>query len=168
MYKNSTIIKIDNKLYRRGVGMVIMRNDHIWIGERSDTKNAWQMPQGGIDTLKNDEVESEESAMLRELMEEVGTNNVNILHKMDKILTYDFPKDILEKFLKISRHEITGQALTWFFLEFLGDDNEFAIGKEFKRWKWANKNEIINSITDFKKPMYESVFNLLDILLKRI
>ncbi|MEO0746548.1 MAG: NUDIX domain-containing protein, partial [Pseudomonadota bacterium] len=38
--------------YRRNVGVMVLNADgHVWVGQRKDNyKDAWQMPQGGIDT----------------------------------------------------------------------------------------------------------------------
>src|SRR5262249_53883478 len=36
--------------YRPGVGMMLFNRDgQVFVGRRSDTAHAWQMPQGGID-----------------------------------------------------------------------------------------------------------------------
>lgn len=124
----------------------------IWIANRFGMKNSWQMPQGGIDIF-----ESEETALFREMFEEVGTNNAKILHKLDHVLTYEFKKEVY-----IEDKKTSGQAILWFFLEFNGSDEDFIIGKEFSKWKWAEREEVLNSIVDFKKPMYEEVLDELE------
>ena len=36
--------------YRRGVGIMLLNNQNeVLVGRRADAKDAWQMPQGGID-----------------------------------------------------------------------------------------------------------------------
>ncbi|MDP6208237.1 MAG: ROK family protein, partial [Roseibacillus sp.] len=59
--------------------------------QRLDTKEAaWQLPQGGID-----EGEEPKQAALRELEEEIGTANVDILGESRKWLSYDLPPDLV-------------------------------------------------------------------------
>lgn len=54
--------------YRPCAGILLLnRYDQIFVGERLDRPDAWQMPQGGID-----DGEEPETAALRELEEEIG------------------------------------------------------------------------------------------------
>ena len=74
------------KRYRRCVGLVVINKDGlVFVGKRIDSNlNAWQMPQGGIENG-----ESPRNAGLRELKEEIGTNNVKLIGEMDNWLNYD-------------------------------------------------------------------------------
>ena len=54
------------------------------MGERLDGKEAWQMPQGGID-----DGEDIVTAAFRELKEEIGTDKAEIIRIHDKKLKYD-------------------------------------------------------------------------------
>jgi NUDIX domain len=62
--------------YRPGVGIMLLNaNNDVFVGRRQRTKGkAWQMPQGGID-----EGEEPSTAAFRELKEEIGTGNAEIL-----------------------------------------------------------------------------------------
>ena len=62
--------------YRKCVGMMILNSkNEILVGRRLDHPSGyWQMPQGGID-----EKENPEEAVWREMMEEIGTNNLIFL-----------------------------------------------------------------------------------------
>jgi hypothetical protein len=62
--------------YRPGVGIMLLNaNNDVFVGRRQRTKGkAWQMPQGGID-----EGEKPCAAAFRELREETGTDNSEIL-----------------------------------------------------------------------------------------
>ena len=53
--------------------MLFSRIGKIWVGQRIDSVNAWQMPQGGID--KN---ENSFDAAIRELKEETGFNPISM------------------------------------------------------------------------------------------
>ncbi len=68
-----------SKIYRPNVAAIILSPSYpsaceIFIGERSDIAGAWQFPQGGID-----EGETPKEALYRELEEEIGTNQVEII-----------------------------------------------------------------------------------------
>ena len=60
-------IVMDNKNYRKGVGIIVVNSKgEFFLGKRIGAE-AWQFPQGGID-----EGESTEEALFRELHEETG------------------------------------------------------------------------------------------------
>ena len=68
--------------YRLNVAMIVLNEDNkVLLCKRRNTEN-WQFPQGGVD-----ENENIESAMFRELNEEVGLekDNVEIKEKLEKL-----------------------------------------------------------------------------------
>ena len=92
-----------NKQYRPNVAGMIMNDNYpnekkILLGLRNDMNDVWQFPQGGID--KN---ESEENAFLREMREEIGTDNVEIIDVCPEWIYYDFPQKTLKngKYLRL-------------------------------------------------------------------
>lgn len=68
--------------------MLFNRQGHIFNGKRFDSDAYWQMPQGGVD-------DGEELAQeaLRELLEEVATDKVEIIAKIKDWINYDLPKE---------------------------------------------------------------------------
>lgn len=64
--------------YRSGVGVMLLNScNKVLVGRRRTIEGeAWQMPQGGID-----EGENPREAVYRELKEEIGTDNVEILER---------------------------------------------------------------------------------------
>ena len=65
-------------------------NDHnqVFVARRLDSeRDAWQMPQGGIDPH-----EDPRTAALRELREETGTDQVEILAEMEEWIATIFLK----------------------------------------------------------------------------
>ena len=81
--------------FRPNVAAVILnqRGDKILMFHRVDgRRKSWQFPQGGVDAG-----ETEEQAILRELNEEIGTNDVKILKQSSKRTRYQFPKDVLKR-----------------------------------------------------------------------
>lgn len=145
--------------YRKGVGAVILNNKkQIFMAERVDKKNAWQMPQGGIENN-----ESNKQAILRELLEEIGTNNVEILYEIP-LLYYEFINKIQKQSFN---KKYIGQAIVWFVMLFKGKEKDinlkYSINNiEFSNWRWDDPCNIVNTIADFKKDMYRNILQYLN------
>ena len=140
--------------YRPSVGLMILNSKfEVFVGRRIDSKSeAWQMPQGGID-----EGETPEKAAIREMKEEVGTDNAKIISKTKQWYKYDLPNYLISK---LWNGRYRGQRQKWFLLQFLGEDSEININyqnAEFTDWKWVKIEELTNIIVPFKKNLYISV-----------
>lgn len=143
-----------NLPYRLGVGITLFNNEGlVWVGRRIDTKNAWQMPQGGIE-----DDDSPAEAALRELEEEVGTANAELMAETRDWLTYDLPPPVLRR---TWRGRFRGQKQKWFAARFLGDESEIDLNAhhspEFEEWKWVPLQTLPRLIVRFKRPLYEQV-----------
>ena len=70
---------------RTGVGIIVLnKQNKIFVGKRKDNPgDKWQMPQGGVD-----EGEDYVTAMRRELLEETGIQNIEIIKEIEKIYQY--------------------------------------------------------------------------------
>ncbi len=152
--------------YRPGVGIVLI-NSHglVWIGQRIDFSQSeqWQMPQGGIDGSEDPAV-----AARRELIEETGTSNAEIIAETQDWHTYDLPTDS-----KALKGRYRGQRQKWFAMRFTGEDSDFNIQSppggqkaEFQTWRWENANEVKRLIVAFKRPVYEAVLSEFSLLLR--
>lgn len=153
----------DQLPYRSCVGVMLLNNRGlVWIGRRipknhDKTQNnfIWQMPQGGIDAG-----EQPRQAALRELEEEVGTQEAEIIAESKTWLTYDLPPDMVGKALK-GRYR--GQKQKWFVMRYQGSDDGFALdgqGKhrpEFDAWRWEQIDQLPKLIVPFKRPVYEQL-----------
>lgn len=107
------------------------------------------MPQGGIDPGEAPEV-----AAFRELGEEIGTADAEILARTDDWLTYDLPPDLIGK---IWGGRYRGQRQLWFAMRFLGADADINIETEepeFLEWKWVNPAQLPDLIVPFKRALY--------------
>jgi putative (di)nucleoside polyphosphate hydrolase len=141
--------------YRPCVGvMLVNKNGHVFVGERLDTPDAWQMPQGGID-----DGEDARDAAVRELWEETGVDPkaVTIAAQTTDWLTYDLPDHLLGKAWK---GKYRGQKQLWFLLRFNGSDDDISIDTkhpEFAKWKWSPTTDLVGEIVPFKKAIYEAV-----------
>jgi putative (di)nucleoside polyphosphate hydrolase len=141
--------------YRRGVGVMLFnRAGLVFVAKRRETPgNAWQMPQGGID-----EGEEPQAAALRELEEEIGTANAEIVAETRNWLLYDLPDDLIGK---VWDGKYRGQAQKWFAARFLGADAEIDLAKhhapEFSEWKWAPVETLPELIIGFKRDLYAAL-----------
>lgn len=146
----------DGLPYRLGVGMVILnRANLIFIGKRIDTKiEAWQMPQGGIDIG-----ETPSAAVMREMHEEIGTNNGYIIAESKYWYQYDLPTFLISK---LWDGQFRGQRQRWFVIRFTGVDADININNhnpEFNEWRWAKIEELSDIIVPFKRKLYNAVVN---------
>ncbi len=138
--------------YRRGVGIMLFNAAGlVFVAKRKDTPGeAWQMPQGGIDPG-----EEPRKAALRELEEEIGTRNAEIVAETRNWLLYDLPVDLIGK---VWGGQYRGQAQKWFAARFLGADAEIDLAKhhepEFSEWKWAPLEALPELIIGFKREVY--------------
>ncbi|MDA0617475.1 MAG: NUDIX domain-containing protein [Proteobacteria bacterium] len=101
------INKKQEHLYRPNVGCVLIKGDRIFVAKRLGyTADAWQMPQGGVDGN-----EQFEEALLRELNEEIGTDNIDILQKSSYFRYYKVPSKVS---MQAWGGRYIGQKQQWF------------------------------------------------------
>lgn len=136
--------------YRPNVGAVLFnRAGRVFIGRRRDL-GAWQLPQGGID-----EGEDPRLAVMRELMEEIGTANATILAEHDEWLTYDLPPHLVGKAFG---GRFRGQRQRWFALRFTGTDADIRLDldphPEFDAWRWDDLANLPSLAVGFKRDIY--------------
>ncbi len=148
----------NDALYRPCVGIVLFNQDKkVFIAQRLDGHklgwpDSWQFPQGGIE-----EEEELAVAALRELKEETGIDEVEIIAEMPHWLYYDLPKDLIAK---IWQGKYKGQKQKWFLLKFLGNDSQINLAQdhaEFHKFEWVDIDESINRVVPFKLDVYKEL-----------
>ena len=144
------------KKYRLNVAAIIVspKYPHIcefFIAERSDLKNVWQFPQGGID-----EGESPKDALFRELKEEIGTNDIQILAEYPEWVAYDFPSIIQDKM-----RPYAGQQQKYFLVKLkpFANINLDTEKPEFLRYEFVDLANLLQKATKFKKHIYVQVLD---------
>ena len=151
---------IDVHGFRSNVGMVLSndRGQVLW-GRRVGGHDAWQFPQGGI--LRD---ESPETALYRELYEEVGVKrgNVEILASTRGWLRYRLPQRYLRnRGPTASSPRFVGQKQKWFLLRLLGDDSlvnlDCSHKPEFDHWQWVSYWYPLTQVVNFKRNVYRRV-----------
>jgi putative (di)nucleoside polyphosphate hydrolase len=139
--------------YRPNVGLMLLdRSNRVFVARRIDVPDAWQMPQGGIDPG-----EDAADAALREMKEEIGTDDAEILAESEGWHLYDLPPELAAR---IWGGRFRGQAQKWFALRFLGTDAAIDIATEhpeFDAWKWVDAADLPALIVPFKRPIYVAV-----------
>ena len=154
--------------FRPNVAAVILnqRGDKILMFHRADgRRKGWQIPQGGVDLG-----ETEEQAILRELKEEIGTEDVRIIKQSSKRTRYKFPKAVLKLMQQQGRWKhFWGQEQRWFLLrlnqgtEMLSLKNE-AHKQEFDRFKWMRPKAGLRKVVRFKRKAYRKGLKRLGVI----
>ncbi len=140
--------------YRPGVGVMLLNDKkQVFVARRIDsTSEAWQMPQGGID-----KGEDPRTAVMRELLEEIGTDKAEIIAESAEWYTYDLPHELIPL---VWKGRYRGQQQKWFVMRFLGQDSDINIATEepeFLEWKWVQPSTLPDLIVPFKKKLYQDL-----------
>ncbi len=142
------------KSYRPNVAAIVLSSKYpheceFLLGLRNDIDGAWQFPQGGID-----EGESPKEALLRELKEEIGTDEVEIIASYPEWVCYEFPGKIVKKM-----YPYDGQCQKYFLVKLKSDSKVNIQTKEpeFSECKFVKSNEIYENVTYFKLNVYKRV-----------
>jgi putative (di)nucleoside polyphosphate hydrolase len=146
---------MEEKKYRPNVAAVVVSSKYpekceVFVAKRNDIPDAWQFPQGGID-----KGESPKEALLRELEEEIGTNQVEIVAKYSGWITYDFPANV-------SMHPFSGQKQQYFLVR-LKRGAKINIKDvehpEFSEFKFVDTNLVLEETSHFKRPIYKKILS---------
>ena len=156
--KSDNLAQNRDYLYRSGVGVVLINSEKkIFVGKRIDNhSDAWQMPQGGIDSN-----EEEDETVFRELEEETGVKEkfAKIIAKSKGYFYYNLPYKLQKKFWG---GKYLGQRQRWYLIEFTGKDSDININTEdpeFSDWQWFSTHDVLTRIVPFKKDLYEGIIN---------
>lgn len=130
--------------YRKGVSAVVMKDSKFLIVQNKSYKNnEWKFPSGGVK-----DNETEEKALFRELKEELGTRNFEIIFKSKYKRVYNWPDEVIKR----SYSRFKGPNQTIFFVKFLGKFSDITIDRnEIKNYKWVNEGELKNYFIFFEQ-----------------
>ena len=100
---------------------------------------------------------------LRELAEETGIKPhlVEITAETPEWHYYDLPPEMVGA---IWKGKYAGQRQKWFAMTFLGSDADVAIATvhpEFKAWRWAAVETLVDMAVPFKRDLYSDVITIL-------
>jgi len=145
-----------SKNYRPNVAAIILSASYpltcdVFIASRIDVENAWQFPQGGID-----KGETPKEALFRELKEEIGTNEVDIIAEHPTWVSYDFPPNVAKKMTPYD-----GQKQKYYLVK-LKKGAKININTkepEFSKYKFVPTNKLYEHITFFKRTVYKQILS---------
>ena len=131
--------KCPSKLYAKKGDIQIL------LVERCDEDGHWQLPQGGVEPG-----ETTETAIKREMTEEVGTDKFKIVKHVPRFFSYRWPK------LDRLRRGYAGQRQDLFILEFTGTDEDIKLdARECKQFKWVPIAEAQQTVHEVRKAQVE-------------
>lgn len=145
-------VLIDCDGFRPNVGIILANQERRLFWGRRVGQNAWQFPQGGINTD-----ETPEQAMFRELEEEVGLkpHQVTLLGCTHGWLRYHLPKRFIRR---TCGPTCIGQKQVWFLLRVDCGEDAFCLDRtdkpEFDAWRWVRYWQPLSEVVYFKRRVY--------------
>ena len=142
---------IDNDGFRPNVGIILANERGQVLWAKRVGQDAWQFPQGGIESH-----ESPEEALYRELREEIGLeeDSVEVVGSTKGWLRYRLPKRMLRQ----NASSFVGQKQKWFLLKMLSDDKTVTFERsktpEFDLWQWVTYWYPLGQVVSFKQDVY--------------
>lgn len=139
------------------VGVITDANGKLLVGERANLNDCWQFPQGGVEPG-----ESLIDALYRELGEEIGCSDIEVIKTGDRVIDYLFPADLQSR---ITKH-YSGQSQTWYLARLVaGASPDLAKSDgEFQKLAWMSIPEVLAIIIDWKRPAYIEGLQLLGLI----
>jgi N-acetylglucosaminyldiphosphoundecaprenol N-acetyl-beta-D-mannosaminyltransferase len=142
------------------VGVIIDQQNQVFVAKRffnsastehPSTEEHWQFPQGGIDLH-----EDPEKAVLREMREEIHTENLQILGKSSHTNTYLWNHTIRN--LSFNRLKFKGQEQTIYYLKYFGDNSDIVLDHhELSDYRWVAPSELPNVIHRYRQDLIKIV-----------
>lgn len=145
-------------IYRNNAVALILNKEKqaLLVTPMWSKMHRWQFPQGGINKKENPE-----QAVRREMKEELGTDNFNVLAYEKGIHRYDWPW--WYRLLNGYR----GQKQNLFILRFKGQNKDIIIeaNGEIRAWQWVATNDVIRQLAHPRKALGKKalkIFRTLD------
>jgi putative (di)nucleoside polyphosphate hydrolase len=137
------------KRFRKNVAaLVLNERGQILACERSDIDGAWQFPQGGVE--RGEEIEE---ALSRELAEEIGLKEFDLLGSLPESICYDWPPSLFKR----GYH---GQEQHYFLVRArVPIDFGAATSREFRRCEWVSASELRKRLSGFKAAAYTTALD---------
>ena len=157
---------LDREGYRPNVGIILINGQNRVFWGKRVREHSWQFPQGGIKPG-----ESPETAMYRELMEEVGLlpHHVKIIGRTRDWLRYDVPNNWVRREW---RGSYRGQKQIWYLRKLVGRESDVHLRAtshpEFDGWRWHDYWAPIDEVIEFKRGVYEGALSELSRFLKNL
>lgn len=147
----------NKKDYRPNVAAVVLSPNYsqdrmFFLAKRKGIRRAWQFPQGGID-----EGETPQEALFRELREEIGTDEVDIIAEFPQWISYDFPNNKSDK-----KYPYRGQNQKYFLVKLRQGaviNLEQETPPEFEEYIFVKEKELFKKAIFLKRRTYRRVID---------
>lgn len=122
--------------YRKAVSAVVyQRAQFLLTNSQGWDEDTFCFPQGGIE-----ENETDREAVCRELHEELGTNQFEIVGQSSHVHAYEFDDR--------ERDGYTRQRQTIWFVEFTGERDQIDVpNEEIQQVKWCSRDSVVPNLT---------------------
>ena len=177
--KNSSKYLLENKIFKMREDSVTspkLGTDHdVWVMEAPTWVNIIPLtPQREVVMVNQYRFGSEKASLeipggmadfgedpkeaaIRELKEETSIKSVSLIKKIDGLLTYHLPNELLGI---IWKGKFKGQKQQWYIMRFNGEEKEININTkhpEFLEWRWVDPDKITELVVEFKLHVYKKV-----------
>lgn len=135
--------------YRENVAAVVVNAaGAVLVGWKH---GGWVLPQGGVD-----KAEDIESALRRELAEEIGTSSFHIVRQACHVHCYDWPPGTVSG----AKRPYRGQRQHYFLVAFDGSDSDLKpeTTGELAQLEWLPPAEVVRQAWKPKRPGYLAAF----------
>ena len=126
-----------NDCFRQAASMLVLcpkgEQQLILLLHKPRKRDAWQLPQGGIEAG-----ETLEQAAKRELMEEAGITDIEIIGKSERVYEYKFPAS----YRRFRPDHICGQQIGFVFARVDADCVVQVDNAEVDRFVWVTREEL--------------------------
>ncbi len=127
------------------VGFIINQFDEVLILNARGKGDYWGLPQGGTERG-----ESITSAVQREVTEETGLTNLNVIASFNNVYSYTFRKPYTHWGYK-------GQRQSLCFLRYTGPKNAIRTNPfEHKAYRWVKISDLVTKTSPVHKKQYET------------
>jgi putative (di)nucleoside polyphosphate hydrolase len=164
--------QVTMKPFRRNVCAVLVNEDRsrVLVFRRVGKLlpgHRWQFPQGGLRAR-----ESPEEGLRRELDEEIGTADVEVLGRARDPIRYEYPAQVVRK-LKAEGSKLArfrGQEQHWFLVRLRGGTRYIHFDhqpRELDAFRWVAPARALELVVPFKRAAYRMGLHALGLLGRR-
>lgn len=131
---------IETLPYRQSTAAIVENSDgeFLLVQKKNYQSSERDIPGGGIE-----EGETAREAVLRELLEETGSTEYEIVQESKKDDIYEWPQDVIRRKFNEKGHTWRGQQRKQFYVRYTGSEKNLKPqDDELKLVEWVSPNEL--------------------------